>query len=258
MKKYLARKENEKEMNVMFPLRLQFFAEGGDGSGGGEGSEGSEGGSEGGDDDDDDEGGNKKKKKSQKVSFEQAELTRMMANEKKQGRLAVLKELGIDTDDVKSNKDAMEKFREWQKNQRTDLENAQEELKQMETVRKANELLEAKVEALALGAKPESLEDLIALAIVKTDEDNDIKKVMEDMKSKYPMFFKGNGSNEEDEDEDDDDEKQGAKMKGKGTGRTLGTGSKGKSGKTQSFAERYAERKKAEAEGAKKSSYFRA
>lgn len=257
MKKCLARKENEKEMDMMFPLRLQFFAEGGDGSGGGEGSEGGEGGNEDGEEDEDDDEGGKKKKKSQKVTFEQAELTRMMANEKKQGRLAVLKELGIDTDDVKSNKDAMEKFREWQKNQRTDLENAQEELKEMQKVKNANSVLEAKVEALALGAKPESLDDLIALAIVKTDEENDIKKVMEDMKSKYPMFFKGDGSNEEDE-EDDDDEKQGAKMKSKGTGRTLGAGSKGKGGKTQSFAERYAERKKVESEGARKSSYFRA
>lgn len=255
MKKYLVRKENEeKEMNVIFPLRLQFFAEGGDGSGGGEGSEDDEDGDEDGEEEDDE--GGKKKKKSQKVSFEQAELTRMMANEKKQGRLAVLKELGIDTDDVKSNKDAMEKFRKWQKDQRTDLENAHEELKEMQKVKNANSILEAKVEALALGAKPESLDDLIALAIVKTDEDNDIKKVMEDMKSKYPMFFKGNDSNEEDEDEDDDDEKQ-RKMKGKGTGRTLGAGNKGKGGKTQSFAERYAERKKAESEGARKSSYFR-
>lgn len=232
----------EKEEKMFLPLNLQFFAEGGDGSGGGEeGAEGEE------HEEDDDEGAEKKegKKKSKRVTFEQAELSRMMANEKKQGRLAVLKELGIDTDDVKSNKDAMEKFREWQKSQRTDLENAQEELKEMQKIKNANNILEAKVEALSLGAKPDCLDDLIALCIVKVDDEHDLQSIMKDMKSKYPMFF--GDSERKDEDEEDVEER--------GTGRAMGAS--GKKGKEKSYADRYAERRQSAAEVKKNSSYFR-
>lgn len=173
----------------LLKMSLQFFAEGGSSSSGDGGNDGgnnntnennnsSEGNTEG------NEGKSKKL-----VSMSQDELSKMMAKEKKEGRAAILRELGINTDDAKTNKDIMEKFRNWQESQKTELDKANEKLGTLEAVQKENMMLTAKVKALSLGAKPDALDDLIALATAKVDEDNSIESILEELKSKYPMFY---------------------------------------------------------------------
>lgn len=173
----------------LLKMNLQLFAEGGSSSSGdGENDGGnnninknnnlSEGNA------DDNEGKSKKL-----VSVSQDELSRMMAKEKKEGRAAILRELGINTDDAKTNKDIMEKFRTWQESQKTELDKTNEKLGTLEAVQKENMMLTAKVKALSLGAKPDALDDLIALATAKVDEDNSIESILEELKSKYPMFY---------------------------------------------------------------------
>lgn len=173
----------------LLKMSLQFFAEGGSSSsgdggndGGNNNTNGNNNSSEGNTDGNDDKG-------KKLVSVSQDELSRMMAKEKKEGRAAILRELGINTDDAKTNKDIMEKFRTWQESQKTELDKANEKLGTLEAVQKENMMLTAKVKALSLGAKPDALDDLIALATAKVDEDNSIESILEGLKSKYPMFY---------------------------------------------------------------------
>lgn len=183
-------KKNETE--GLLKMNLQLFAEGGSGSSGDGGNEGGDNNTNGNNNSSegntDGNGGNDDKGK-KLVSVSQDELSRMMAKEKKEGRAAILRELGINTDDAKTNKDIMEKFRNWQESQKTELDKANEKLGTLETVQKENIMLTAKVKALSLGAKPDALDDLIALATVKVDEEHSIESILEELKSKYPMFY---------------------------------------------------------------------
>ena len=78
-----------KELEARLPLNLQFFA-GSDDDKDEEGKEGTEG-SAGGESDDNDEGGSEK-------TFTQSEVSAMMTREKKEGRKALLKQLGFKTE----------------------------------------------------------------------------------------------------------------------------------------------------------------
>ena len=59
--------------------------------------------------------------------FTQEEVSRMMAEEKRQGRMSVLKELGVE--DEASAKDALSKYQAGIEAQKTDLQKAQDAIK---------------------------------------------------------------------------------------------------------------------------------
>lgn len=127
----------------------------------------------------------------QNKTFTQAEVSAMMAKEKNQGRLAVLKELGVE--DAKTAKEGLSKYKEYLDSQKTDLEKAQGETAAEKTARLAAEqkaqLLENSLAAIKLGVKPDCVEDVMALATAKVSDTKSFADVMAELKTKYPSFF---------------------------------------------------------------------
>ena len=149
---------------------------------------------------------------SSEKSFTQKQVSAMMAKEKKQGRAAAFKELGIDPKDTKM----VSMFKAFVESQKTDDEKAAEKSKEEQAkLDEANNralIAEAKAEAMLLGVQTEYVEDVVTLAISKVgkDEDSDIKTVIGEFKTKYPDWFKA----KEDDKSGDDKGKTGQKGTG--------------------------------------------
>lgn len=201
---------------------------------------------------DDDKAGkdsNKKDTSKSGKTFTQEQVNRMMTREKNQGRAAALKELGVDPKDSKMV--AMVKaLIESQKTdeQKTAEKEREEQEKQAENDRRVA-VAEAKAEAMMMGVKSQYVEDAVALALTKvTDDNNDIKTILGELKTKYPIWF-GESS--------DDDDKEGKKGKTgqKGTGSSIKSGDKGqkKGDEGKGLGARLAAQRKS---SAKKSSYW--
>lgn len=191
-------------------------------------------------------GGGKDTKKTEKT-FSQAQVTKMMTREKNQGRSAALKELGIDPKDSK----AIAMVKALIESQKTDEQKAAE--KDAEAQNKAREaeqraqVAEAKAEAMMLGVKTQYVDDVVTLALAKMTEDSDLKTVIGEFKTKYPVWF-----GESDKDEKDDKGK--GKTGQKGTGSTVKSSDKEKKGEeNKGLGARLAAQRKT---GSKKSSYW--
>ena len=153
-------------------------------------------------------------------TFTQEQVNKMMTREKNQGRNAALRELGIDPKDSKM----VAMVKALIESQKTDEQKAAE--KDAENQTKMNEaeqraqVAEAKVEAMMLGVKTQYVDDVVTLALAKMTEDSDLKTIIGEFKTKYPVWFG--------ESEDDD---KGGKDKGKGKTGQKGTGSSVKASK---------------------------
>lgn len=187
---------------------------------------------------------NKKESKSEEKTFTQAQVNKMMTREKNQGRNAVYKELGIDPKDTKT----VNMFKAFVESQKTDEQKAAE--KENEDQTKINEaeqralFAEAKAEAMMLGVKSQYVEDVVTLALAKMSEDSDLKTIIGEFKTKYPVWFG----------ESDDDEKGKEKTGQKGTGSSMKIAEKGKKGEEgKGLGARLAAQRKT---GSKKSSYW--
>ena len=130
-------------------------------------------------------------------TFTQAEVSRMMTKEKQQGRAAAYKELGIDPSDTNT-VSMFKAFIEAQKTseQKANEQKAESDAKLAQAVEKAR-IAEAKATALKLGVKSEYVDDVVALAIIKVTDDNDVDAVINDFKSKYTFWFTGSSDDEE-------------------------------------------------------------
>lgn len=184
MRKHFTRETMLPQMN------LQFFAEGTDGgkdgsgegegtNSEGEGTEGQDGGSEGSD------GGEN--------TFTQSDVNAMMAKEKRSGKSSILKLFGIA--DEKAAKAEAEAYKAWKESQKTDEQKqteAQAELEnsKAEAERRA-QVAESKLALLEAGVNKDSLDDVLAIAIVKVTEEKDLNAVLADMKKepRYNSFF---------------------------------------------------------------------
>lgn len=204
-----------------------------------EGKEGKENSKE--DDIDVEEGKDNKEEK----SFTQKQVSAMMTKEKKQGRAAAYKELGINPKDTKM----INMFKAFVASQKTDdekeAERQSEEASKLEEANNRVMIAEAKAEAMLLGVQPKYVDDIIALAISKIkDDESDIKTIIGEYKTKYPDWFK----------ESKEDESKKEKKGQKGTGSSVKT-SKEKGGKeeTKGMGARLAAQRKT---NNKKSSYW--
>lgn len=187
----------------------------------------------------------KKKSKSGKM-FSQEQLNRMMTREKNQGRNAVYRELGINPKDSK----AIAMVKALIESQKTDEEKQKE--KEDEATQKMNEaeqraqLAEAKAEAMMLGVKTQYVEDVVTLALAKMTEDSDLKTIIGEFKTKYPVWFG--------ESEEDDKQKDKKKTGQKGTGSSIKTSKKDeKNNEEKGLGARLAAQRKG---GSKKFSYW--
>ena len=169
-------------------IGLQFFAEGGDGAGAGndggqaEGAQGAGG-----------AGGSGTGAEGQQAAktFTQEEVSRMLANEKRQGRQAALKALGLDPND----KDAEKKAKAILDEQKTQAERDAEAIKaeqdaRSEAERKAEEA-ERKLAAIEAGCKREFIDEVTALAAVRVNDSTDFEAALKAVKEKCPSFFEG-------------------------------------------------------------------
>lgn len=122
-------------------------------------------------------------------TFTQEEVNRMLANEKRQGRQAALKALGLDPAD----KDAEKKAKEILDGHKTQAERDAEALKTEQTARseaeKKAEAAERKFAVLSSGCKKEFVEEVTALATVKVTETVDFEAALKTVKEKFPNFF---------------------------------------------------------------------
>lgn len=182
--------------------------------------------------------------KSSDKTFTQAQVTRMMTREKNQGRNAAYKELGIDPKDTKT----VAMFKAFVESQKTDEQKTAE--KATETQSKVAEaenramVAEAKAEAMMQGVKTQYVDDIVTLVLSKLTDDSDIKTLIGEFKSKYPVWFG----------EADDDEKASKGKTGqKGTGSSINNVNKSKNDEKKSLGARLAAQRKS---GSKKSAYW--
>lgn len=174
------------EKSKLKGIGLQFFAEGGEdgepgaGGAGGNPDNGGSGGSGG----TGGEGGG-----TQTKTFTQEEVNRMLANEKRQGRQAALKALGLDPND----KDAEKKAKAILDTQKTQAERDAEALTTEKNARAEAEAkalaAERKLAVLTTGCKAEFVEEVFALASAKVNDSTDFEAALKAVKEKCPAFF---------------------------------------------------------------------
>lgn len=122
-------------------------------------------------------------------TFTQKQVSSMMAKEKRQGRDAAFKELGIDPNDSKM----VSMFKAFIASQKTDEQKATEEAAaQAAKIAQAEQralVAEAKAEAMQLGVLPQYADDAVTLALSKMSDDTDLKSIIGELKTKYPVWF---------------------------------------------------------------------
>lgn len=177
-----------KEKN-MFPLNLQYFAEEGDTD---NQNENSDNGNENKNEDQNSNAGGK--------TFTQDEVNRMMTREKNQGKNSILKSLGFKTEEEA--KKAMDLYNALIESQKSQDEKASDELNSKsaeleEQTRRAEEA-ENKLLCFQFGVNKDSIEDVLAIAMTKVNDKDDLNSVLKSMKkeTKYSSFFEesNNGS----------------------------------------------------------------
>lgn len=180
-------------------------------------------------------------------TFTQDQVTKMMTKEKNQGRSAALKELGIDLKDSKMVNMVKALIESQKSDEQKAAEKQSEEASKIEEANQRALTAEAKAEAMQMGVKTQYVEDVVTLALAKMSDDSDLKTIIGEFKTKYPVWF-----GESDEDEKG---KQGNKGKvgQKGTGSSVKTSEKEKKGEDKGLGARLAAQRKT---STKKSSYW--
>lgn len=151
-------------------------------------------------------------------TFTQKQVNAMMSKEKRQGRAAAYAELGIDPKD-KSLLNIIKAITGSQ-NQNQNQQSSVDQKKIEEAENRAM-VAEAKAEAMILGANSAYIDDIVSLALTKVTDDTDIKTVIEELKTKYPVWF-------------GDEESDDTKTKGKSDKKTVGQRGTGTSPKNNS------------------------
>lgn len=122
--------------------------------------------------------------------FTQEEVNKMMAKEKREGKLSVLKELGVE--DVKNAKEGLKRYQDYLDSQKTEAEKAQAEVQRLaqekaELEEKAR-MADIQVAALKNGIKADFLEDAIILAQNKKTDAMTYDDIFNELKQSYPSF----------------------------------------------------------------------
>lgn len=189
------------------------------------------------------------KKDEDKKTFTQEEVNAIMSKEKKQGKIAVLKDLGFK--DLEDAKKFINSNRKVETKKEKEVDNDKKDNDELDTERTArikaqNDILNLnrKFSLINNDANKENVEDLLILLNAKLDDDsddNDIKVAIDELKVKYPSSF----IVKEDDKKDEKDKK--------GTGTNI-VKKKVASGTLEGIGERLAKNIKT---GPSKSSYFK-
>lgn len=170
--------------SLYYRIGIQFFA-----AEGGAGGEGEDDGGTGSETQDPGAGGAK--------SFTQEEVNRMMANEKRSARSALLKELGYEVKDGKY-ADTVTTIKTILDAGKSQQQKDQEAKAAAETAlteeRSRVSRLQARVDIMAAGVKPAFVDDAITMLLPQVTEEKTLSKLLEEYKTKYPAWF-GESSN---------------------------------------------------------------
>ena len=195
---------------------------------------------------------NKDDKDANSKSFTQSQVNKMMTREKNQGRSSAYRELGIDPKDSKM----VQMVKSFIESQKTDEQKANE--KELETQTKMNEaeqraqIAEAKAEAMMLGVKAQYVDDLVTLALSRMSEESDLKTIIGEFKTKYPVWF--GEDNRDDKDDKGSKEKETKEKTGqKGTGSSVKSSKEKEDKDNKGLGARLAAQRKV---GTKKASYW--
>lgn len=184
----------------LLPYDLQFFAE--PDSTGGSGGNSNEGGNSEGNNGTGDQNQNQNQNQdgggNSGKTFTQDEVNAIGAREKNQGKSSILKLFGCtDEKDAKAQAEAFKKWREDQKSDEEKRNEAEEALKNSaaESEKRAT-AAENKLTALTAGVTAESLDDALAIALLKVTDEKPLDKVFAEMKKepRYSGFFGTNSS----------------------------------------------------------------
>ena len=127
----------------------------------------------------------------QQQSFSQADLNRVGAQEKANGKRAMLKELGFENEDAA--KSAMAQFKAWQDSQKTEEQKTAEKLKnaaQAQSVAEQRaEAAERKLEILKANGNPKFIDDIMVLVSARINDKTDFNEALKSVQTAYPSFF---------------------------------------------------------------------
>lgn len=126
------------------------------------------------------------------ATFTQEQVNRMMTNEKNQGRAAAFREMGIDPNDPNT-ANMMNMFKAFMASMQSpeqQIQNqvAQQQIKIVEAESRAKKA-EVKAEAMQLGVLSQYVDDVVVIIMSKLDDKTDVKSVVRELKTKYPVWF---------------------------------------------------------------------
>ena len=131
-------------------------------------------------------------------TFTQEEVNTLMATEKHSARRALLKELGFELSSGEDYKGVLAGIKQTLESTKTEQQRDKEAKDRAEAEKAAAEAnalrLQTQVDVLMAGVKSEYVDDVIALVMSRVNDDNPVGKVLEEIKTKYPVFF-GLGNN---------------------------------------------------------------
>ena len=126
-------------------------------------------------------------------TFTQTELSAVAAAEKKQGKQSILNMFGLK--DEKTAKKQAEEFKKWQESQKTLETKLKDQESDLNAATQRAQNAENKLALITAGVNQESVDDVLAIALLKVSDEKDLSAVIEEMKKepKYKGFFGKNG-----------------------------------------------------------------
>lgn len=131
-------------------------------------------------------------------TFNQDQVNAMMANEKRTARNALLRELGYEVKEGAKASEVIAQVKSILDAGKTQQQLDQEARTKAEADKTAAEskaaALQAQVDVMKAGVKPEYVEDAITMLLPRVTEEKPLSKLLEEYKTKYPTWFDGASS----------------------------------------------------------------
>lgn len=124
-------------------------------------------------------------------TFTQEQVNSMIASEKRKNLSSVYKGLGFESEEAA--KEFIEKYKQEEENNKSDLVKAQEEAKKAQAEKAAEAAraqdMQYKFDAMEQGCDAKSAEDVVVLAKAKMSDDKDFATALKEVKEQYPAMF---------------------------------------------------------------------
>lgn len=141
---------------------------------------------------------NQNNQQDQTKTYTENELNVLLAEKRVTAKNEFLKSIGFEGDE-EGLKATLERVMEEDKKNQTELDQATKELdkvrRELAAEKEQRKSAESKLEALKLGAKPETVDDLVILASAKVTEGVELPTILSELKKTYPVYFNEEGNN---------------------------------------------------------------